>query len=1283
MTKSNSELVKQESVESLAQLFSQRGLSYVSKCAVFATFFLKEGAKNAENALRTYQILKDLAFQINEIVHSMEVNSQKNLFNSTDFRQKKTSRKSATGHTHAVIMGVDLSLWQILGQSLPDNSSQPEIKNEINNILNQSPPYKNTGGDLYFHIKSDSIEGCREVLSHIEAWIRPISEVDGKKVTEGNFLREGRVYGRRILHGLIQVVDPINLSARVLIGDEDIFHKGGCFCLTQKFVHNWAQIQEMSQTEIEDMIGRDTAGNINPQLDKRSHMRCVRAKDESGLNHSIFTQGQPFGNSSSDHSREEGVYVSAFARSITAFNAVLSGMLGPDYYSTGEILDKHFRYSHSVEGSIWYVPSCKELGMQPRRFLHPVEVNHFFQERSKNGLMYYNSKDFLHSIWKDRRRDEYPISDRIIELLEKAFVRWQNTWYEPPVFPVLPELRDYLKDTCHLSDQRINEIMGGSIAERKGYAINATLNLFSDEDYCRENKLDLFRIDPNELIAGILPPFTLGTGVAAMPYLDEAERMNGFFLGLDESSMAGHIVPGYDAILKKGIKGLLQETEVLLQGACDANERDMIEFYNSVILSLKGVQKYFQNYADLAGKMAGNLSGKNGGALAPGQAADRDNLQQISSRMSRLKDDPPESFLDALQMIFSLHCCLHLIGELVSIGRLDQLLEPYSPKDAAGIAAAQEAVDCFWIKMSEKVLLNRHYYEEKRSYGTCALPYTGGPVPIGDKLSQWVMQVTVGGYKNVDDPNPADGCNEVTRMALRSARRLPLNSPCLSLRLNRMTPDDIFTESVRAILSGGASPFFYNDDLLVKGIMNCDRAVMNNDPALMESASAIRLQDARNYCADGCWETMLPGQTEMALSYVLVTNAVEMALNQGATYINAGPGNIRGSQASFLSSSVSDIKRFEDFLDIFFKHFKWQMSNFFNGIFSRYGNIWKFCPSPLLSTMVEGCLKSGKDLTNGGARYHVLMPMIFGIPCAIDSLWAIKQMVFENESAVTSLPELVECLFCDWGYDMIEPFQSVLGDPERSELKARRYKDLRKVSLQLPKFGSGNRDVDEFGGKIAARLKSITFDILSHPEKEVSREMKAMLDGIVHRYSLQGRPFLFHLMPAYGTFEDYIGLGLQNGASADGRRKGTSLSSNFSPMPSPMDLPPDNKDRDIFRTLMGWNGPEFKDVLDIVAPVDIDIPENLPSQALTDVLLCFREGKLGSNMLSISCADRETLLKAQEYPERYDLLRLRYGGWSEFFIGMYKDHQEQHLRRPVFSSIQKSGCNGWDAERAE
>jgi len=36
---------------------------------------------------------------------------------------------------------------------------------------------------------------------------------------------------------------------------------------------------------------------------------------------------------------------------------------------------------------------------------------------------------------------------------------------------------------------------------------------------------------------------------------------------------------------------------------------------------------------------------------------------------------------DAAQMIFSMHCCLHLVGQAVSVGRLDQLLIGYYQND--------------------------------------------------------------------------------------------------------------------------------------------------------------------------------------------------------------------------------------------------------------------------------------------------------------------------------------------------------------------------------------------------------------------------------------------------------------------------------------------------------------------------------------------------------------------------------------------------------------------------
>lgn len=43
----------------------------------------------------------------------------------------------------------------------------------------------------------------------------------------------------------------------------------------------------------------------------------------------------------------------------------------------------------------------------------------------------------------------------------------------------------------------------------------------------------------------------------------------------------------------------------------------------------------------------------------------------------------------------------------------------------------------------------------------------------------------------------------------------------------------------------------------------------------------------------------------------------------------------------------------------------------------------------------------------------------------------------------------------------------------------------------------------------------------------------------------------------------------------------------------------------------------------------------------------------GSNLLTITCADPETFAGATADPEKYDLLRVRMGGWSEFFVAMF------------------------------
>ena len=54
-------------------------------------------------------------------------------------------------------------------------------------------------------------------------------------------------------------------------------------------------------------------------------------------------------------------------------------------------------------------------------------------------------------------------------------------------------------------------------------------------------------------------------------------------------------------------------------------------------------------------------------------------------------------------------------------------------------------------------------------------------------------------------------------MCLKACRRLPLNAPCVSLRLNKSTPTDVKEEAAKALLSGGAHPILFHDDKMVDG----------------------------------------------------------------------------------------------------------------------------------------------------------------------------------------------------------------------------------------------------------------------------------------------------------------------------------------------------------------------------------------------------------------------------------------------------------------------------------
>lgn len=1180
--------------------FSQKGLAYFPDYAVYCTYYIN--GYTPEN----YTVWQEIAKAIEEFC-------------------------AQTDYQTVALQGVGFELWtawsQQRGYTLPQGMGSKYKLDAHSRFVG------NTGGDLWYHIKSNNAEDADRLQQIIHSKIQAIlspEPLHQPLIVPAEKRYNGKVLGGRFTDGLENPADHEDLSERVVIGGEDASHMGGAFLLSQMFVHDWTMLNAMTELEKENMIGRDRSDRIIPMEDESSHIKRVRQLNRDRINFRLVRQALPYGHKTDNKANERGVFFAAYAKSTNVFNHVLDGIAGNQ---RGFVQDQLFSVTRSHIGSMWYVPSLKECGLQPGAGNEEVTMNEYFNVRSKNGYMFYNARDYQHKIRSSKLTEDCPLSDRILGLLNKQFSRWQDTWYKKRETPPLGHLKDHLAE----NEQHL---LTASIALRKGKAVQLSLSkvLISPEYSKRAN---LMLIDPDEIIVGNMPQLSLGIGTQVMEYLTDDERMTGFFATLNEYSATGHNAPNYPLLVEKGIDAIAQMYAEKRRTAPRANK----DFYQSVVWALDGLSKFIEAYAKLARRMA-----KNTKTRTPQEV---ENLLHIAERMEKIAHQKPETFAEGLQLVFITNCALHQTGEPMSIGRLDQQLIELLRNDIANnrltLDAAQEMIDAFWLKMDETVLYNYNHLNDYLTYGTGAVFYSAGNFPQGAAINQWVQQLTVGGYKANDAAEPEDASNEITVMCLRAARRLPMNAPCLSLRVHKNMSDELFEEAAKVVLSGGAHPIMLNDDKLVPALSAC---------------GPLSVADARDYTCDGCYEPVIVGKTEWAFSYVTLLPLVGLAMNQGATISGAGPINLRGLKTSWNSPPPEEILSFEQFMNIFYTHWRWAMNGFFNSLMNGYGDLWSYCPSPLFSAFLDDTLETGRDLSNGGARYHIVAPMMCGIANTINSLYAIKQLVYDESTARCSLPQLLLCLQCDWGNNMTAPFYTTLEGKLRRDEDAQFFQQLRQYALQVPKFGIGKNDAFvEFAKEFVGNCVNIIHDCFNNPLPII----KQNYENLQKKYGTPERPFAFTVTPGVGTFEDNVGLGAGIGASPDGRLNGQPIADDFSAQPSPADMPIDKQMTNAFVSLQDWNIEPINHGIANAAPIDLNIEEDFPLDKLTELIRDFAHGKLGSNMITITCADTSTYQGAAESPERYDLVRVRMGGWSEFFVSMFDFHQNFIMRRPYYT----------------
>jgi pyruvate-formate lyase len=839
--------------------------------------------------------------------------------------------------------------------------------------------------------------------------------------------------------------------------------------------------------------------------------------------------------------------------------------------------------------------------------------------------MKHSDIDYWRALQSAKSKQE--IADRPTPRVCRLLLRAMEDWNAKPKWLREIDVGDIYQG---LSQAQKLSLQKKPVAIRKALAVAKMLHIASDGKTGAST--GACRVNTDELIIGTLPPFSVGQGKEVVKYLTDEEQLKGLLTMVNEWSPMGHVVPDHSVVLDRGLKALIATCEQMKQ-----TRTSSATFYDSVKICLESVIAYSERYAEIAEQLAESL--------AAGEP-DRTTLLAAAKRLRNSPALPPRTFHEAVQTIYIIHCALHWTAEIVPFGRLDQLLYPFYKKDIAAKrlteAEAQEILDCFWIKLDEKVILNRRHAEDRFTWADGML--TGSPFgPFFDQgglLNQWMQQITIGGVIADGAAVAKDATNPVTYLLLNCARRLPLNSPTLDLRVHGRTPKKLYLAAAQTLLSGGAHPVILNDDRIVPGLKN-------------RTGGKVSLASARNYACDGCYETMFAGETEFSFGFVPALDCLELALNRGARFKAAGTVHLRGEKASWRTRPVSELGTFEELWTELTLHIRLGCHIYLNNLLRLYGTKSELAPSPLLSALIGGCLESGRDISAGGARYHLFSPLMTGISSAADSLTAIKTLVFEQH--LFSLEELVSCLLSDWGNRL-----DTLGRYVSSE----RCRKIRNLCMNQPKFGQGNQTVDCIAWRLIETFYGCVQKARQHPLHD------EQLHELRNKY---GKEFEILLAPGVGTFEQYVFGGGMAGASADGRRAGKPVASDMSPAPIPDDQPAHTVvgDKTLHaRTVELDDGLRsyLHDCMELLpdgAPADFNIREDFSVEKLADAIRNFA-GPKGGSVCTFTVANPETFDAALRDPQRHNLLRVRMGGWTEFFIALFPDHQSQHIRRPLY-----------------
>ena len=402
-----------------------------------------------------------------------------------------------------------------------------------------------------------------------------------------------------------------------------------------------------------------------------------------------------------------------------------------------------------------------------------------------------------------------------------------------------------------------------------------------------------------------------------------------------------------------------------------AGRKKKLQFYTAAAICCGAVIDYARAFAALAeayGQKETDMSRKA-------------ELTEIAGICRKVPENPAGSLHEAIQSIYFIHLALHSTLDYMSIGRFDQLLEPYLQQDlkngTISEGRALELIECFLIKCAERINSNPNYFL-KQDHSSFGGVFGDSPVFLDQIASanNFLQNIAIGGLTR----DGKDASNKSTLLILRACGSLGLPTPAVNIRIHRTTPGEVLRETVLALRRNRAGlPVIYNDENIVKAFKK----------------NGLPVEECRDYVVDGCWEPILNAKSDWVFGMLNFLTILECSLNSGCTF-NTDKSLLLGSKISHRTKPAEDIKSFDELMENIKLHTQFFVDRAILTAYSFYSVEGSVNPTPFFSSLLDGCLESGMDKTWGGAEYHITGALAVALPNCANALANIRKYVFEN-----------------------------------------------------------------------------------------------------------------------------------------------------------------------------------------------------------------------------------------------------------------------------------------------